>query len=208
MGIRRIVYSFDAGGFREIFEQFIPQLELDNFVELQNKAYQLHKQNSITWQVLEDIGYSKDDIGKESNEFDSSGCVKFWILVLLSSFCRPIGFKPVDARSTRELLETLSIDEQTTSKLTWGRPLGHLLLPVLENKVDLDKNDALWPPWCKSYGSLGWLSAFEIQPLQKTLKELSLAKLNIKEQTDYRLLINTLDSAIQNDVGLFLGVSA
>jgi hypothetical protein len=210
MGIRRIAYFFDVEGFRKAFEPVAAHLEKDEYLILRKKAHELSSEGKVLWPLLEDIGYRADDLGRDEEQFDDlSVRIRFWILVMLSSFCEGIDLPRPNARTTREFLELMHADNETILKLTWGRPFGHLLVPgsVVE-RSSLDRDDSSWPYWSRAYGSLGWLTASEIPVLLRSLKEVLSQQLAVTGPTDIEGLIDLLEAASKKGKGLLLGVSA
>lgn len=210
MGIARITYLFDIDNFRGVFEPISRQLYQGKTYELREKAHHLVSRNLILWKLLDQLGYRKDDFGKEEEEFeDIEHIVKFWILALISSFCKDTSSIPLDSLSIANLLREFNIeDEETIRKLQWGRPLGGLLLPQIEIKPALDRDDSKWPYWCKSYGSLGWLEGSDIDSYLDIIKRGFYKARMTSEKRQLDILQSILQEAENKSIGLFLGESA
>jgi hypothetical protein len=210
MGITRITYLFDIERFRDVFEPISQELEKKEYRSLKEEAHYLATNNLVSWILLDQFGYYKDDFGREDEEFEEIGTiVRFWILSLISSFCEGASLLPLDPVQIANLLKELEIeDKETICKLQIGRPLGALLLPGIEFSPAFDRNDSKWPYWCKSYGSLGWLNQLDINDLYNLLNERVSQKNGKFDENKFMILRNVLEEAIKKKRGLFLGVNS
>jgi len=208
MSITKITYLFDIDGFRETFGPISQQLEVGITNELREKAQHLASNNLVLWKLLDQLGYFIDDFEKEG-EFDINERVKFWILALISSFCKNSGSIPLNSISIAKLLKELLVeDEEIVRKLQWGRPLGGLLLPQIEYRAALDRDDSKWPYWCKSYGSLGWLARSEVDYYINLITNRKSEGHSVSDERRLETLLSTLNEATDKNLGFLLGESA
>jgi hypothetical protein len=209
MGIARITYYFDFENFRKVFVPISKQLYRNKIDELKNKAQDLAARDQVSWKLLDQLSYWKDDFGNEEEEFEELRTrIKFWILTLISSFCEDPGFTPLDPVMIVHLFDDLGIeDKEVIRKLQSGRPLGSLLLSKVELRPALDRDDSKWPYWCQSYGSLGWLNRTDINNICILLNKQILEGHLTADENKLIVLQNTLNGALKRNRGLFLGIS-
>lgn len=167
MGVSRIAFLFDVDKFKNTFQPFVGELEINNYTNLRTISTQKVKSDPGLWKVLDYFGYFESDIDREEEEFDTiESRVMFWINILVAESCCGAITNPVNARVIGEILPLLKIESDIVSRLQVGKPFGALLLPQLRQEE--------LPFWCKRF-SAGWLSKEDSERILTMLEKTNLA---------------------------------
>jgi hypothetical protein len=215
MTILRISWYCDMEGFQRTFGPIGQALERGELGILRDAAHERAHLTPAVWPLVEAMRYYPDDLGNEDTEFeDLEARIRFWITIILASFCQPTG-RPLNATATLEVLHRYELRDEVVTQLWRGKPLGALLLPSIKHKTDMPDEDPAWPYWARGY-DVGWLDSTDIQRLLSVLtlqkrymveREATMAEAAADSPT-YASMIAMLTSALTQRKCLLVGVTA
>lgn len=198
-------YLFDLDGFEEVFIPLTQHLKTGAYRKFQETARQVAERKPDIRNILEDYRIYPDDLGCEDEEFDTvAGRLRFWTMVILSSFLRPLAMPPGYVKGVISYMQHHEESISFSDKLVRGKPIGSLF----ETLCNLEDSSSDPLSFWNYMGMVGWLDQSDIRGILVCLSSIKEEPLyeNEAEIMAFRAAKRMLLEANRCSKGLFFAV--